>query len=711
MNSKLMTTCGSISNKNINLTGEKSFDVFLSYARDDAQAVEAIASRLEDEASLHPFLDTWHLILGQPWQEELEKALDHSQMCAVFIGPANLGPWENEEMRSALDKRVKHSDFRVIPVLLPGATLPERGGLPSFLSRLTWVDFRGPQALQDADMFGRLVAGIHGKSPGRPHGIAVTKTAECPYRGLQAFGENDARFFFGRDAVVQQIIEALRQKRFLAVLGPSGSGKSSVVRAGLLPQLRSGALSASADWRYFVLKPGAHPLEELALSLSRGASNGQTPTQVLDLIEHGDERALHLAICLLLDQAREILCCLIIDQFEEVFTLCSDRNERVRFINLLRYAATIAGGQAIIVITMRADFLTRAAEYVELGELLSGNQFIISPMDEADLRRVIEEPAHSLGAQFETGLVDAIIRDAGKEPGVLPLIEHALSQLWDKRSRDNHLTLLAYKEIGGLRGALAKQADEIFNSFSPEQQAIARRVLLRLTQPGEGTEDTRRRATMSELETVDEQKAATEKVLRTLTDARLLVTNKGEVDVAHEALIRGWPRLHQWIDEDRAALLLHHRITATAQEWEKLKRDDGALFRGASLAQAQEWRQQHDQDLNSLEREFLDASTELRERQDRTERARQQRELEQVRTLAEERAARAEAEHQLAVQQERLANEQTQRAQEQTKAATLVSVRAVSCDCSSAGNRIFRLDAYAHREPSSAGRRSQKFRQ
>ncbi|MBV8771913.1 MAG: WD40 repeat domain-containing protein, partial [Deltaproteobacteria bacterium] len=290
-------------------------------------------------------------------------------------------------------------------------------------------------------------------------------------------------------------------------------------------------------------------------------------------------------------------------------------------------------------------------EYVELGELLSGNQFIVSPMEEVDLRRAIEEPAHRVGAQCEAGLVDTILRDAGREPGVLPLMEHALLQLWNKRDHDNRLTLHAYNEIGGLRGALARQADEIFTSFSPEQQGIARRVLLRLTQPGEGTEDTRRRAAMSELETAAGDRGAIEKVLHTLTDARLLVTTENQVDVAHEALIRGWPRLRDWIGIDRAALRLHHRITEAAQEWKRLERDQGALFRGASLAQAQEWREHHDQDLNPLEREFLDASAELTRQQQQIERERQQRELEQVQALAEEQAARAEAERQRATEQ------------------------------------------------------------
>jgi len=185
-------TPGTPGSNDSDCAGGDSFHVFLSYGRTDAQAVEFIAARLEDEAGLHPFLDAWHLIPGEPWQEELEAALDHSQTCAVFIGPAGLGPWENEEMRSALDTRVKHSGFRVIPVLLPGATMPERGGLPRFLSRLTWVDFRGPQGLQDPDAFGRLLAGIRGEPPGRPRSIAAREIVECPYRGLQAFDEAEA---------------------------------------------------------------------------------------------------------------------------------------------------------------------------------------------------------------------------------------------------------------------------------------------------------------------------------------------------------------------------------------------------------------------------------------------------------------------------------------------------------------------------------------
>jgi len=622
----------------------KPYHVFLSYSRIDACAVEAIANRLVNEEGLRPFLDTWHLVPGEPWQEELEKALTDSETCAVFIGALGLGTWEHEEMRAAIDARVKNPEYRVIPVLLPGASIPDRGQLPRFLTRLTWVDFRRSQNLQDDGAFHRLVAGIRGEAPGALSNEVYGGELECPYQGLKVFDEASARFFFGREALAQHLIESLRKRTFLAVLGPSGSGKSSVIRAGLLPQLRTGALPASASWQYHLFKPGAHPLQELALTLMNCEQGTQTPARVLDLLASfsADERALHIVVRQqYIEQPQTARCCLIVDQFEEIFTLCHDREERIHFIDLLRYAATIGGGQTIVVITLRADFMARAAEYIQLAELLSGNEFIISPMNEADLRRAIEEPARRMGAHFEEGLVDAILNDAGHEPGMLPLMEHALFQLWEKRERDHRLTLQAYQEMGGLRGALANQAEKIFKEFSPQQQDLTRRVLLRLTQPGEGTEDTRRRATMSELDTGKDQQTALQEVIHQLTEARLLVMSQNQVDVAHEALIRGWPRLRKWIDEGRTALRLHRRITETVQEWERLQRDDGVLLRGASLAEAQEWRERHDADLNSSEREFLIASTALIRREEQAVREHKQRESSQAQALADEQARRA----------------------------------------------------------------------
>jgi hypothetical protein len=504
--------------------------------------------------------------------------------------------------------------------------MPDRSRLPRFLSRLTWVDFRGAQGVHDTNAFHRLVAGIAGTAPGRDSRLSQEPfVIECPYRGLEVFEKEHARFFFGRETTTQHLVESLRSTRFLAVLGPSGSGKSSVVRAGLLPRLQAGMLPLSDHWRYFVFKPGAHPIDELSLCLARAELTDPTAYALrLSNSLKGDERALHIEVRLqLTNQPPEARCSFIVDQFEEVFTLCQERSARERFVDLLRYAATVAGGPTIVVLTMRTDFLSQAAEYRPLAEILSAHQFLISPMDEENLRQAIEEPARLVGLGWEEGLVDTILQDIGHEPGMLPLLEDALLQLWDKRTDKNVMTLSAYRASGGVRGALAQRADALYTALPPEQQHVARRILLRLTQPGEGTVDTRHRSTLQELETRAEESKTIKAVVQKLTDARLLVTEDQQVDVAHEALIRGWPRLRQWIDDNRDRLRIHRRITESAEEWGRLERDARVLFRGALLARALEWRAQFDADLNALERAFLDASVKLKKREEEEEKVHQ----------------------------------------------------------------------------------------
>jgi energy-coupling factor transporter ATP-binding protein EcfA2 len=532
-----------------------AFDVFLSHSSRDKPAVEALARRLENEAHLTPWLDTWHLVPGEPWQEALEQALDASRTCAVFIGPSGLSPWENEEMRSALHTRVTQTGFCVVPVLLPGATMPDRGLLPRFLSRLTWVDVRVPDRVHDAEALQRLVAGIRDVAPGH-RGRATSPelmAMDSPYRGLEVFDEAHAPLFFGREAMTQHLVETLRPRRFLAVLGPSGSGKSSLVRAGLLPQLRAGGLPGSQDWVYLLFKPGVHPHHELALGLARVAPSVDVLAEtrrVLTSLE-ADERALHLHVRLALaNQPSDRRCCLVVDQFEEVFPLCQERSERVQFFENLRYAAPITDGRTMILLTIRLDFMPQAARYTELAEILSSHQFLVGPMDEAELRTVIEAPAHLAGLRLEAELVDTILDDVGREPGALPLLEHALLQVWERRSADNILTLQGYRESGGVQGALAQRAEAMFEGFAPEQQAVTRRLMLRLTSPGEGTEDTRRRAALREMWARREEQGAVEQVVTELATARLLTASvdasgERQVDVAHEALIRGWPRLRR----------------------------------------------------------------------------------------------------------------------------------------------------------------------
>ena len=609
------------------------FHVFLSHSSTDKPAVEELARRLAKEG-IQAWLDKWHLIPGNPWQPDIEKALVESGTCAVFMGPSGVGPWQNEEMRAAIDQRVRDSGrhFRVIPVLLPGAKRDERSSLPTFLAATTWVEFR--DSLDDQDAYHRLVCGIRGLEPGTGPGQAIYE-GKCPYRGLRVFDVDDAFFFFGREALVQWLLNEVRPategqpiNRFLAIVGASGSGKSSVARAGLVAALMHDTIPGSARWPVAICRPGPDPLESLAVALSRAANVAQGARALAELIAEfqKNEKTLHLtARQLLPENAPDMRLVVVADQFEEVFTLCRKDELREALIRNLLYAAKVAQGQTLVIITMRADFYGKCAANAELAAAFSDHHVLVGPMTEDELCRAIERPTQLVGCDLEAGLVDLLLQDVRHQPGALPLLEHALLELWNKRE-GRRLTVKAYQEIGKLEGALQRRADATLEAFSRSEQELCRRTFLRLTQPGEGTEDTKRRASMQELLSLSGKSTAEEDIIQKLADASLLTT-EGDiahmdafVEVAHEALIHNWPRLRQWLDEDRAGLRLHHRISEVAQEWQRSNKEEGILYRGARLTQAQEWREQNEAELNLIEREFLDASIAERQKLERQQR-------------------------------------------------------------------------------------------
>jgi WD40 repeat protein len=586
--------------------GGAEFDVFVSYNALDKPVVERIAEQLR-RSGMRAFLDIWDLTPGGRWQRELGDGLAHSKACALFVGPHPFGPWQLEELELALVRANQRDDFRVFAVLLPGVEDPfDAQQLPPFLSTRTWVDLRegvSQRALQ------RLLNAIKGVSQASA-APAEPLVGVVPYRGLATFEEDDAEFFFGRERDVQRLLEILKSSRLLCVVGPSGSGKSSLVRAGLIPRLRDAGLAHGENYKVCLLRPGAHPLQALATQLAPlGAGSSMQAT--LDGLA-ADRRTLHLAVSLALgadSQSSRVV--IIVDQLEEVFTLCSDKRERAQFFANLLHAALASGGQTVVVLALRADFYARCAEYAELAQRTARSLALVGAMDDGELRQAIEEPARRVGLFLESGLVQTILDDVGSDGGALPLLEHALLEVWRRRVGDQ-LTLDGYVQAGRVEGALAKRAEDVFSSFTTDQQQIARRMMLRLAQPGEGTEDTRRRATRTELAPAGAD-ASFEVVLGRLVDARLLTTGRDEtgteiVDVSHEALIRGWPRLRGWIDADRAGLVIHRRLTDAAREWDSLDREPGALYRGARLAAAREWSTDHDEDLSSLEHDFLTAS-------------------------------------------------------------------------------------------------------
>ena len=475
-------------------------------------------------------------------------------------------------------------------------------------------------------------------------------TGLSPYKGLNYFDETDADFFVGREALTAKLIERVlaltstrspHETRFLAIVGASGSGKSSLARAGLVSALRWN--KASTDWRIHILTPTAHPLESLAGTLTQESNSVIATATLMDDLAR-DARSLQIFTKRILGSMNGSRLMLVVDQFEELFALCRSEEERAAFIGNLLTAASEADGPVIVVITLRADFYAPCAHYPRLRQALAAHQEYIGAMNEEELRRAIEEPAQRGRWEFEPGLIDLLLHDVGREPGALPLLSHALFETWQRR-RGRTMTLSGYTSSGGVRGAIAETAEAVFvDQFTHEQQAIARRIFLRLTELGDeaGAGDTRRRATFDELILKPEEAATTHAVLKALADARLITTTEGAAEVAHEALIREWPTLHSWLEENREGLRLHRQLTEAAQDWSETNHDPDLLYRGARLVQAREWSSTHKEEMNALEVEFLAASIEAGEREAAEREAQRQRELEAAQKLADTEKQRAE---------------------------------------------------------------------
>ncbi|OLF14722.1 nSTAND1 domain-containing NTPase [Actinophytocola xanthii] len=431
--------------------------------------------------------------------------------------------------------------------------------------------------------------------------------AKAPYLGLTSFEPEDANRFFGRHDLVEDLCSRLSESTFLALFGASGSGKSSLLRAGLLPAVWQNHLPGSADWPTVLLTPGSRPVEQLAAELAGlacrepdlGADLAAAPGEICALIRQA-----------LANRAPGARLAIVVDQFEEVFTLCRDESERRSFLACLLAAAQECDGLARVVLGVRADFYARCAQYPALVAALRDRQVLVGPMAAEDLRAVIREPAAAAGLAVEAALVEAVLADVVGEPGVLPLLSHALLETWKQRSGDR-LTLAGYRRTGGVRGAIARTADRVFAQFDAAGQRVARDVFLRLTALGEGTEDTRRRVSRRELLGGPDAEAVTT-VLASLADARLVTLGQDTVEVAHEALIRSWPRLRVWLAEDRETLSAHRRLTETVADWERHDRDDGWLYRGARLAA---WQDRPKDRLNDTEREFLSLSVKASDRE------------------------------------------------------------------------------------------------
>jgi WD40 repeat protein/DNA-binding SARP family transcriptional activator len=388
----------------------------------------------------------------------------------------------------------------------------------------------------------------------------------CPFKGLVWFDVEDAGFFFGRERLVAEMVARLAGAPLMGIVGPSGSGKSSALRAGLVPALAAGVLPGSERWALALVRPGEHPLRALEQATGEAAP-----------------------------RARLVVA---VDQFEEAFTACREESERAAFFDALVSAARDPHRRAVVLLAVRADFYGRCAAYPELWRLLGANQVPVGPMRRDELRRAIELPARRAGLRVEPDLVDALIADVEGEPGGLPLLSTSLLELWPHRD-GRRLRLSAYEQAGGVHGAVARLAEGAFTRLDAGQQRMTRAILLRLAGEGEGDAAVRARVPLGEFG------ADAGPVLAELTDSRLLTVGEGEVEVAHEALLREWPRLRGWLEEDVQGRRLQRHLRAAAREWQAGGRDPGELYRGARLVSALDWASDHGPELNATERAFL----------------------------------------------------------------------------------------------------------
>jgi hypothetical protein len=632
--------------------------IFISYSHQDTEFVDRLRADLE-ASGFTTWLDKTGLKPGtDDWDEELRRALRDSKALVLVASPSSRrAKVVKDELRIADMYRLV-----VIPVWAEGVEWMD--SIPVGRGGMQYCDARGDKY---KGAMKQLVATLRSERPEilvdppedppkvepntGPTAVDVGSDARTPppspvaeprnpYKGLAAFTSADSRDFFGRDKLVTELVGDIQTvlradsggmspERLVVVLGPSGSGKSSVVMAGLLPNLQKGALPGSERWVYLdPLVPGVHPIEALATTLCRKMPQ-RTLQSLLEDLGDDDARGLHL-LASGISRDPGALVVVMIDQFEELFNLTSDESERQQFIDLLVNAVTEPRGPVLLLLTLRADFYDRPMQYPALYQALQHHQRSVLPMELDDLRAVIEKPAQLPDVQvtFEGPLVGDLLFDIYKEVGGLPLLEFTLDQLFRKRT-GHALTQEAYREIGGVRGALTKHAEETYDGLpSEEHRQMARVLFLRLIDPGETEQDTtRRRTTLQELTLSDAHRS---EVLREVTNsfvnARLLVEDKQDekvtVEVAHEALIRVWPRLADWLREGRDDVRLQQRISETADEWVKAKleeRKQALLYRGAVLTEAQTWLERGEPSADELA--FVQASTKSseQEKQEATE--------------------------------------------------------------------------------------------
>ncbi len=591
-------------------------NVFISYSRQDRTFAERLARDLQD-AGLNVWIDFRRIKAGEQWREAIFEGINQSDMVIVCLSPAAVeSDWVRREILMAFG-----NNKVMLPITVEDA----------FALMEDYDETKQLLELQITRFEGRYEEGLKELLAALTDKISTQNTTldpadiPNPFKGLEAFQQTDAALFFGREDLTTKLLDKLAQgKRFLAVVGASGSGKSSLVRAGLIPKIRDGALPSSEKWRIVIFTPSYRPTEAMATRLMPIIGGERLVPEIVEILEKSTNSLHQLVEGILGGEDEDERVVLVIDQFEEVFTRAS-AIEANRFLKLIQTAIALDGGRTIVVLTLRADFFDRLSAYPELAALFEGeNMVIVAEMTADNLRKTIEGPATAVGLVYEQGLPDRILEDVRQQPGSLPLLQYALGALFERR-QGRQLTFAAYKTIGGVQRALADHADSIFDQLSSAQQDLMRRVLLQLVEVSDTGKATRRKVDQTAIAFREVSETAIREIIDMMAapDSRLVIVsrdigaahdNDPEIEpttwleISHEALLREWGRLKKWIAEEEETLRFGGEFLKVATDWQRAisSQQPDFLLRGARLDRATKWLE--NADANALQREFIEIS-------------------------------------------------------------------------------------------------------
>jgi len=580
--------------------------IFISYSSRNKQFVDSLRQDLQ-KAGLNIWIDKEGLTAGTPnWERALREAIRGSYALVLVASP---DAYESRYVQGEIEVSKMYS-CPIYPVWAIGEIWGDC--VPMDMIKMQYADMRESKysvgLSQVVDQLHQITPqSTSTEEPSQTKSVPDGFVPRNPYKGLRAFTQADQSDFFGRNALVSQLVDTLQDSDFLTVVGPSGSGKSSLVMAGLIPKLQAEAIPGSENWIYLdPVMPGSNPIEAIAIALSDEMDSSISP--IIEDLEYGP-RGLQLQLRKL-SRKRGTKIVLFIDQFEEIFTQTSDPNLRSQFVDLITEAVA-SGSNCKVITTLRADFYDRPMNHRKLAELMEKHSKSVLPLSLEELRQVIEEPAiqNDVRLEFDHNLIGDLLYEVSGENGALPLLQFTLDQLFRQR---NGLTLTrtSYQQIGGLKGALAAHAETTYLELPTDlHRAMARTLFLRLIEPGSNEQETtRRRARISELATENSDISNILQETATIfVSARLLMTRENSIEVSHEALIREWKRLSNWIYEAHEDIKIQQNLRINTLEWIDRGRRSDDLYRGSRLREAASWSRRNL--ASKEEEEFIQASS------------------------------------------------------------------------------------------------------